>query len=713
PVEERDALQQNLQLIGITPVASMSSSVGVVIRPTRMTASSTSVPQDEQSQKEAKRFGFLLTRLGKRLAGVTANLQSVPATSGVAASAKTQDVITETLADAARNVKEAAELKRVLEHFKLLGVSAGSDDLFRALGRSLPGWSIPVTAGVQFPENSNLQAMHRIISKTPDHAEAANHFRHLVKSAVERFNEGALPQSASMFDLATKIIAVKEVDEKAIELVLTKGHENLDEEKLRKAADSPDQHHLLRKVLNFFPALEVPGLMDALYDCPKRERRKLLLLLLESHGDPTRAKCLEILKRPLNRDASELEVWYRRNSIHLLRRIPMPPNEPLEPSVDALLPYIDLNLLPVIIKETLAYLPQLRHEKVEQAMKRMLPRLETMLLQPQTAPYEAKEIQSIADRVVSSLCRLGTVSAREAVLDHAIRKKVDNEALVRLGEFASSDLSDDPESLRRLLDALQQTMPLKRLGIVQRQKDFVAKWIAIALSGTLHPEAQTALRDLAQRYPECESGKAVSEALLKQQKAKTAKRTDAPSPTASLMGDLEVFGLPNLLQSLADSALTGTLSIKNSKGESYASLVLVRGKLRECRNGLLTSDEAFYQLFERPQPSTFQFVKALEASKGSDAGLSEILSLMLEGLRRYDEVQQMRAALPDDARLKTKASKPSTLEDEKDGLLFRDLWIAVQNGATPAQCESAVAHDAYRVRRLLAHWSEGGIIEAN
>lgn len=723
PAEEQAALKQNLDLLGTT-ISTGISSAGTVLRP--KTAEKTSqAPQVESGQeKEERRFGYLLNRLAKKLTGfVSGGGGSAEKASGTSPGSPAQaapitpvniaareEAVTAALADAARTARENSELNKVIDHLRQLGVQTGPDDLFRALGKSLPGWSLPEKVEAQVPENSNLQAMHRIISKAPNTQEATNHFRHLIKAAVERFNDGFLSQSASMFDLAGKIIHNKEIDVKAVEVLITKGHENLDEERLRKYSDNPEQHSLLRKVLNFFPAMNSQGLLEAIYDCPKRERRKLLLTLLECHGEPTRTGSLEYLRKPLPKDAPDIEVWYRRNLIYLLRRIPMSPAEQLEQTVITVLPYAELRLLSAMVKETLAYLPQLRHEKVETTVKRMLLQLEAMMPKPETAPYDLKEIHQLADRVVSCLCRLGTQSARKAVLDHILKKKPDNNALLRLAEFANSDLSEDSETLDALLEAMQSNLPLKRLGIVIPQKDFFVKCVADSLGGTPHPQARAALEDLVERYPECQAGRAAVAALQKQEQAKTAKRVD--SRPASLMGDLEVFSLPGLLQSLADSAVTGVLTLKTAKGDVIGNITLVKGRLKDSRCGMLTSEAAFYQLFEKPQPGTFQFIRALEATSGSEEEYPEILGLMLEALRRYDEVQQMRAVVPDDIRLKIKAVKPSLLPGERDGLLFRDLWTAVQNGATPVECEATIALDCYRVRRLLSHWMESGVIEA-
>ena len=65
-----------------------------------------------------------------------------------------------------------------------------------------------------------------------------------------------------------------------------------------------------------------------------------------------------------------------------------------------------------------------------------------------------------------------------------------------------------------------------------------------------------------------------------------AGRGSPEGPAASLQGDLEVFGLPALLQSLADSSASGTLTLREPKGGPvFATLVLREGKLEQIRRG--------------------------------------------------------------------------------------------------------------------------------
>ena len=75
-------------------------------------------------------------------------------------------------------------------------------------------------------------------------------------------------------------------------------------------------------------------------------------------------------------------------------------------------------------------------------------------------------------------------------------------------------------------------------------------------------------------------------------------------------------------------------------------------------------------------------------------------------MRRYDELQRLRALVSDTLRLRPTGNRPTAPAGETDGDLVRRLWELARGGASTAECESAVAVDSYRVRSLLAHWLE-------
>jgi hypothetical protein len=79
-------------------------------------------------------------------------------------------------------------------------------------------------------------------------------------------------------------------------------------------------------------------------------------------------------------------------------------------------------------------------------------------------------------------------------------------------------------------------------------------------------------------------------------------------------------------------------------------------------------------------------------------------------MRRHDELQQARALVPDGVRISTTGTKPKKLEEEEDLKITQAVWAKIVMGSTPEQCEAEIPADAYRIRRLLAHWVEGGAL---
>ena len=702
PVRERELLLRNLNQMGQIPGA-LSAPVEVVYRQSMIDTTPESGSSTLVKEPDAVHFGLLMERIERELSAIAKAGGSEP-------SGRRQDIISDALADAARSARTTIELDRILDHLKRSGIESSTEDIFRALSRKLPEWFLPEKPELLITENSNLKAMRRIVAQTKDPKEVAERFHQMVRTAIERFNEGHLPQAASMFELAEKIIAAKEVERTVSENLRMRGSEDLSVENLRKCAEVPEQHALLRKVLSFFNALTPQGLIESLRDEPKRDHRRLLLSLLEVHGAATRALVLELLKLPMSPNATNVESYFLRNLLYLLRRIPAEPDESQEELLQLASIHADLRYHPYVVKEAIAYLGQFKKLKAEQKLILLMNDIEA-ILDTAKPPADAQELLTLLDRIATSLAMIGTPKARNALVDHALKKKPKlGDTIGRLKELSSYDLSQDSTTVEHLLSALKANLPTKVFGLIIQQKDQNLKSIIEALSGTPLPKVQSALKEVARQFPDSSAGQAAAKAFTAVPQAPSPPKQASEPPVSSLTGDLDLFGLPALFQSLADNTITGTLSLKNPSGLVFATIILHKGKLRSCACGPLSGDAAFYQLFERPHPGTFQFTRSSASGEDSEAQ-KEILPLIMEGIRRYDELQQAQAILPNDVRLRAKTAQPAKLPEEKDGLLFRELWNAVLNGATPPECEALVTVDAYRVRRLLAHWVESGSAE--
>jgi hypothetical protein len=723
PEDDRALLAENLSRLSETAESGTAAPVVTLHRQSAgpRATSAGGAPAAATDEARERRLSLLLKRLESQ-----ASQASLP--EGRAA-------LTETLAAAARDSSSARDIEEYLSRLKGLGVQVGTADVFRALASSLPAWAPPAGAAVTgapaaaAPGSSAADAMQRMVAEVDDPREGARRFQELVRAAVERFNEGSLTQAVSTLEAAERLVAEKKVDAGSADLARAKGDEGLDPERLRVAAESTAQHPALRRLLGFFRGLSPEGLLDQLSHEEKRDRRRLLLALLEVHGEVARAAAFEALASPIS-DHAEQDWYLRRNLLYLLRRIPRPPDTPTAAEAELTARHLHLKFPPPLLKEALANLAQLRDPKSEAGLVEFLDELEKALGKDSDSPHDTKELVGLLDRVAATLARLPSSGARRALLDHAEKREPGlGDSAARLAELGSQDLSDDAESLGRLLASLKANLPFKLFGLALHQNDQVLRRTIEALSGTKAPTVKAAFEEIVSRFPDKEIAKSASRALAGLQKPAPGAAAPSAGPAAassaassgpaapgaggapSLTGDLEVFGLPALLQSLSDSGQSGSLTLRDPRGQVFGGMRLKGGKLRACQTGALTGVDAFYQLLERPSPGQFQFLKAADAGDETNtASLKEILPLTLEAMRRYDELRQAAALVPDDAKLKPTDVKPAPFSGEKDGLFQKDVWSRVSRGATPRECEAEIKTDAYRIRRLLAHWVEQGAL---
>lgn len=709
PPEEREELRKNLTRL--SEASATTGSVAALIRRRPggggLPAEAAGVSPTPEELRGLRHFTMLLRRIGSQ----------VPAEG--AADPGAASALALALTAAARASRSPEEFERNLGRLRELGWGLETQDIFRALGSSLPGWVAPelrsdggeagggADAGPELPESGPVEAMHRIVVQPEDPAEVARRFNAMVRAAIERFNEGALPQAVMMLGLAERIVAEKRVDAATVEAVRLKGGEAIDPETLRKYSEAPRFHGMLGKFLGFFTATSPGGLLGDLLGEMRRDRRRLILQLLEIHGTPARAEALERLRTPFGQGEGDEKWYFRRNLLYLLRKIPARSDDPLDDDVDRAVRHAALRFPAPLVKEAVANLGQLKHDRAEATLISLVGELEAMLIKPAEAFYDPRESRLLLDRVVTALARYGTSKTRAAVVDHGLKDKAElGDTTVRLSELAGQDLSGDPELVERLLAALKASAPRRVLRVLLHGNEVAARHIIEALSTTPSPPVRNAFENLAKSFPESKAGKAASTALSSLDRA--VRVPEAPFETRS--GDLETFGLPVLLQSLAAPAVSGTLTLRDDRGEIRSEIVLRGSKMKTCETGGLTGEEAFFQLFERPVAGSY--LLALEAEDGGEDAESfkEILSLCREGMRRYDELQETSAIVPDDARLKSTDVRPEHHPEELDGIFVNGLWKLASGGSTPLECEATLKVGARRVRRQFAYWVEAGAL---
>ena len=670
--------------------------------PLRHPPQAAGAPLPERVVQGLRRLNLLLDRL-----------ESEPAAAGAAGAgapriAPDQEaLLSRIVAAAAVNAAEPQELENSLDRLRQLGINTGTRSMLRLLSQALPDWKPPGAAAKEdAPQHEAVQAMRQVVTLGKDRAETSRRFTDLVHAACEEFNSGSLGRTVTMLDLADRMATAENVDPVAARGARTSAWSFLDPDRLRSFAENAEKHQLLRSVLQFFTDLAPDYLLDQLSGEQRRDRRRLLLSLLTVHGASARAAALARLQST-STGATWADWYVERNLLHLLRRVPLAADAALDAEIDVLVRLSQPGAPVAVIKEAIAVLAQHRHPRAEQTLIARVAELEDGLLGVRTLPYEPGELLGILERAVAILARSASPAARRCVVDHGLKRSPQlGDTVARLAELGAQDLSGEPELVARLVKALRDELPARVFGLTvsTKKKTTAVSQLIAAVSGTRAPQVREALRDVAARYPD-QSLAAEAQRALDRLGAEVP--ADKAAPAASLTGDLGLFGLPTLLQNLADSQVTGTLTLLGADALTVATLHFAAGSLADAQAGRLQGTTALYALLERHQVDRFVFVNAAPAA-GEPVPASAVLPLLMEGMRRLDEFQRAAAVAPDDARVQPAGTKPSRLAEESDLELMRSVWLRAIAGATPREIETDASVDPFRVRRLFEHWLEEG-----
>lgn len=645
-------------------------------------------PDPQEMDRGAKALSLLLGELAKMR-----KPDAPPQKEGPEAA-----MLAQVLATAALESKTNEDLARHLERVKQEGVATPMGQVFRALGWSLPGWGAIGDEGkpVDARTGRQLKAMDRIVALAPDAQERAKRWGEMIYAAIEQLNEGRLAQAVSILEVAKRLITERRPDTEIVAQVLTQAEAAISEDLLRRLADQPTKHGLLRKVLEFFPSLRPGMLLMHLDGEIRREKRKLILTLLECHGSACRGEVLSQLVSVMRGENLDPEGFYRRNLAFLLRRIPRTAHERIEEEMDLLAAMIAPDQPPISAKEAVGALGELRHRPAELALVERLHQLESEL----TARGGSQEGWELADRLCAALARQGSVRAIRAVAAHAYnRSPALGDALARFELLSRLDLTVDPEQLAVLLKAIRDLTPSKVLGFVAKRGHHELSCLMQAVAGTPTLEVRSVLQTIADKLSGHKLGEHAQRILVKLEPS--ARKT-----TEALTGDLELFGLPNLLQSLSGSQSSGELVLFDAHQARQGSIAMVGGKVTRCDAGALSGEEAVYLFMEKPFPGTFAFRSAPEDGATPPETALDPMSLILEGARRHDEYQQAKAFAADGVRFEPAGIPAVRPEDETDGVFASKVWDRAAAGTTANDCELEMKTDPFRVRRLYAHWVE-------
>ena len=540
----------------------------------------------------------------RRLSLLEQRLRREDRSQGPAAEAARRRVGSQAITAAATEARSEKELEDHLRRLRAAGVESGAQQVFRNLGEELADWAMPrqvVSDTADLGPADEVKAMKNIVSLPEDPIEVARRFRHLVSAATEQFNSGNLGRAVQMFELATKLASEKKVEAGFMEPILRKGHEALDDRRLRQYMDKPDRHAQLQSVMAFFGAgLGPAALLDQLETEERRERRKLLLDLLVVHGETARAAARSRLEASV---AGLVNDFARRNWIYLLRLIPRAPGEADESEIDTVAHFASPGNPAFLVKEALTLLGQTRHPRAADALVSLLAAWERELEREGLDEEAREEGLASLDRIAPALARQDSASCWNALVEHALAGGPElGNATARLAELGTRDLSGSPEVVETLTGEIRDGLPRGMLGRLVGRKGHDVPALIGALAGTRTPEVRALLEDVRKRMAGQEAGRAAARAL------DSPPAAAAPPAVAGHSGELDPYGLPALLHRLAEGKATGTLNLLPKEGGGAPATIAFRnGRPATARWAHREGEVAVYQLFERPFAGSFAF----------------------------------------------------------------------------------------------------------
>jgi len=710
PPEDRESLKTNL--VAMRDSRNISVSAVDIVRPDSAAAKPVAPrgPAGDLVSRSAHRLSLVIDRLSRFLPGRSSDSTGEAPSPGAPA-APVEQPAAQLVTMAAASSTSEEELDRYIQSIRPYTGEGEASNLIRLLAGSVPAWDLVVPPEMKVKPPAPVEAMHKIISLTKNPNDSTKRFRELLTSAIEQFNAGSLSAAVSMLQLAEIVIVEKKLDASTVERVRSDAVEAISSEQLKKYAENKSKHAGLRKVLAFFPTLTHESLLQKLRGEERPERRRSLLGLLEAYGAIAREAAVAALDAELKRPEGEADTYYLRNLIYLLHRIPRQSDSGGEKEVELMTRSTARGQSIYVIKEAVLALGQIKTEAVVKLLTMRLAEFETILLRKDASIYPVDEMQKLLDRIVAALARIATPAALLTIARHGMKPNpLLGDTRGRLATLSAHDLSFDEQTVTLIVKTIRENLPSKILGrYLPKVQPPPAKLIE-ALSSTRSEAVEKLLDDVAQSFSDHDVGRAAAAALVNlRSTGKTVTLRDGAA--VSLSGDLQFFGLPSLLQSLTDQQATGIVTLSSKQGQTAGKLLFVEGKFADAQASQLRGVDALYQMLERPIVGHFAFIPQPAANVKGKTDPIDVLPLLLEGIRRHDELKQAVALVPDHLCLKPATARPTPDPSESDPAILREVWVKASGGAPIGEWEPQIATDAYRVRRLLAHWVEEGALQ--
>lgn len=179
----------------------------------------------------------------------------------------------------------------------------------------------------------------------------------------------------------------------------------------------------------------------------------------------------------------------------------------------------------------------------------------------------------------------------------------------------------------------------------------------------------------------------------------------------SLKGDLGELALSDLVEMMSLGDKTGRLVLRDAGGRVAGELAFRGGRLVAASCGALRGEKAFYTLLD-VRDGTFDFDGDAHVDDGSyDLPIGiQTPSLLVEGMRRLDEIQQMRARYPAPAVVRLQRAGAAT-DDASEARVLAYVGPGARTvGDVVAGMLVDGEFDEYDALKALGRLAERGIV---
>jgi hypothetical protein len=284
-------------------------------------------------------------------------------------------------------------------------------ELFDLIADELPGWCPwleEVHDSGAASSHGARAALNRLVSHGQTQAEKGQRFTELALLAARLTGSGSLGRAASAVAEAERLIGQAAAPPESIQAARAGAFDGFRPDVLQPFVGPPGSRASLGRVLGFFRALQPVALLQEVAVEVKRERRHLILALLEAHGPAARREALELLRADPEPDMADDEAFLRRNLIYLLRRVPRQGEDGLDEEIAVLARHAAPGYAPMVVKEAIGAVAQYPGRRAEQALAAIRERMQAAPAGGAGRRPRPDDLRVYLDRLASALSRRGT-----------------------------------------------------------------------------------------------------------------------------------------------------------------------------------------------------------------------------------------------------------------------------------------------------------------